>query len=336
VESKPASESEREVGKSPPSRLGNLSTLAACEVCEGASALMSDRLDAEVATGVESPAKSEGVGAPSSVFGLSVEDIVELDSTTLAASASPARVSVIPASAAPVAGLVLLGLEDPGESVQDLVDASVDSGSERGDRRLSLDRYPDFPLPWEEDVAASPSGGDREALSVELLGSEEPLAKDVRNPPISMNKSPASPALPGVKDAVSIPDGAAALGRNLSQSFDSNSGISKSELEYFRRVKEKTAKQLNKNKEILAENMFASPGEGKEGHSKEVHMMMGVASVCGMTWGGDDNKMMDLFSARERKAKGLRELKNLDCPMSPVKSQRRREGVGLKKIILFP
>jgi hypothetical protein len=121
------------------------------------------------------------------------------------------------------------------------------------------------------------------------------------------------------------------LGRNISQSFDSNSGISKPELGYFRRTKEKVAKQLNKNKELLAETMFASPGEGEEGHSKEVHRMMGVASVCGMTWGGDDNKMLDLLSARERKTKGLKELKNFDCPMSLAKSQRRRGRCWVKK-----
>jgi hypothetical protein len=324
------------VGKSPLSRLGKsppLSTLPACEVCEGASSLMFVRFDAEVVTGVALPAKSEGNGAPSSAFGLLVEDIVKFDSTTLATSVSSAS---IPALAVPIAGLVSLDFEDPGKSVQGSVGAGDDSGSVRGVRRLSLERYPDFPLPWEEDVAASPSGWDREVLSIGLLGSEEPLAKDIRNPPIPMSKSPASTALPGVKDTASIPDGAATLGRNISQSFDSNSGISKSELGYFRRTKEKVAKQLNKNKELLTETMFASPGEGEEGHSKEVHMMMGVASVCGMTWGGDDNKMLDLLSARELKTKGLRELKNLDCPMSLAKSQRRQGDLGSKKDYSFP
>ena len=55
-----------------------------------------------------------------------------------------------------------------------------------------------------------------------------------------------------------------------------------------------------------------------------------------MTWGGDDIKLLDLLSARERKAKGMRELKNLDCPMSPVKSQRRRGVVGSKNDYSFP
>jgi hypothetical protein len=333
-EPKSASEPEREVGNSPPCSLGKsspLSTLPACEVLEGASSLTSVRSDAEVVTGVASPAKSEGNGAPSSAFGLSVEDIVELDSTTLAASASPASIL---APAVPVDGLVSLDFEDPGKSVQGSVAAGVDSGPVRGIRRLSLERYPDFPR-GEEDVAASPSGWDREVLSVELLDSEELSVKDDRNPP-PMSKCPASPALPGGKDAVSIADGAAALGRNLGQSFDSNSGISKSELGYFRRTKEKVAKQLTKNKELLAETMFASLGKRMQGHSQEVHRTMGVASVCGMTWGGDDNKMLDLLSARERKTKGLRELKNLDCSMSPAKSQRRQGGVGSKKDYSFP
>ena len=61
-----------------------------------------------------------------------------------------------------------------------------------------------------------------------------------------------------------------------------------------------------------------------------------MASVVGMTWGGDDKKMLDLLSARERKAKGLRELKNLDCSVSPVKSQRRRGRDGPKYAITFP
>jgi hypothetical protein len=64
--------------------------------------------------------------------------------------------------------------------------------------------------------------------------------------------------------------------------------------------------------------------------------VIGVASVAGMTWGGDDNKLLDLLSARERKAKGMRELKNLDCPMSPVKSQCRGGGVGSKIDYSFP
>jgi hypothetical protein len=46
--------------------------------------------------------------------------------------------------------------------------------------------------------------------------------------------------------------------------------VSKSQLGYSRRVKEKVAKQLNKNKEMLAEVVVVNPGEGVEGYSKEV------------------------------------------------------------------
>jgi hypothetical protein len=63
---------------------------------------------------------------------------------------------------------------------------------------------------------------------------------------------------------------------------------------------------------------------------------MKMASVVGITWGGDDKKMLDLLSARERKAKGMRELKNLDCSISPVKHQRRWGRVGSKNAITFP
>ena len=141
---------------------------------------------------------------------------------------------------------------------------------------------------------------------------------------------PAPHASPGMKGAASIPNGAATLGSSLSQPAASTPAVSKSQLGYFWRVKEKFAKQLSKNKELLAETLVVSPGEGVKGYSKEVH------SVMGMTWGGDDIKLLDLLSTRERKAKGIRELKNLDCPMSPVKSQRGRGVLGLKMIIPFP
>jgi hypothetical protein len=142
--------------------------------------------------------------------------------------------------------------------------------------------------------------------------------------------------VPGVKGATSLPNGVAALGRSLSHPVASSYAVSKFELGYFRRVKDKVAKQLSKNKEILAETLVVKPGEGVEGCSKEVHSVMNVASVVGMTWGGDDNKLLDLLSTRERKAKGMRELKNLDCSMSPVKSQCRRGGVGSKFAYSFP
>jgi hypothetical protein len=109
----------------------------------------------------------------------------------------------------------------------------------------------------------------------------------------------------------------------------STSAVSKSQLGYLRRVKDKVAKQLIKNKELRVKVVIVNPEEGVEEYSKEVHSAMNMASVVGMTWGGDDSKMLDLLSAKERKAKGMRELKNLDCSISLVKRQcRRRPGGG--------
>jgi hypothetical protein len=126
--------------------------------------------------------------------------------------------------------------------------------------------------------------------------------------------------------------GMADLDRGLSHPVSSISGISKSELGYFRRVKDKVAKQIIKNKELLVEDL----DERAEGYSNEVHRTMKMASVMGVTWGGEDKKMLDMLSARERKAKGSRELKNLDCSVSPVKSQRRQGRNGSKYAITFP
>jgi hypothetical protein len=134
----------------------------------------------------------------------------------------------------------------------------------------------------------------------------------------------------------SLSVGAVDLDKRLSHPVSSISSISKSELGYFRRVKDKVAKQLNKNKELLAEAVNDNPDIAAEDHSKEVLRTLKTASVMGVTWGGDEKKMLDLLSARERKAKGIRELKNLDCSVSPVKSQRRRGRAGSKNVITFP
>jgi hypothetical protein len=65
-----------------------------------------------------------------------------------------------------------------------------------------------------------------------------------------------------------------------------------------------------------------------------------------MTWGGEDNKMLEMFSALDKKkpsvdvstpkVKGLRELKNLDCTLSLVKCQRRRGFSGSNNDFSFP
>jgi hypothetical protein len=99
------------------------------------------------------------------------------------------------------------------------------------------------------------------------------------------------------------------------------------------------AKQPNKNKELLAEIVVDVPVVGEEGYSIRVLEAMKCAPVVGMSWGGDDKKLLDTFSAmenKEPKVKRLRELKNLDCSMSPVKCQHRRGVGGSKYARSFP
>ena len=60
-------------------------------------------------------------------------------------------------------------------------------------------------------------------------------------------------------------------------------------------MKEKVAKQLNKNKELLAEVVVDTPMDEVEGTSKTVLDAMKLAPVVGMSWGGEDKKLLDLF-----------------------------------------
>jgi hypothetical protein len=60
-------------------------------------------------------------------------------------------------------------------------------------------------------------------------------------------------------------------------------------------VKEKVAKQLHKNKELLAEVVVETPVEGVEGYSKGVLDAMNCAPVVGLSWGGEDKNLLDLF-----------------------------------------
>jgi hypothetical protein len=100
----------------------------------------------------------------------------------------------------------------------------------------------------------------------------------------------------------------------------------------------KVAKQLQNNKELLAESEGVSQ-VGTKGYSKKVLDSMKFAPVVGMTWGGEDNKMLEMFSDYEKrkhsaevstpKVKGLREHKNLNC-------QRRRGFLGSDDDSSFP
>ena len=61
-------------------------------------------------------------------------------------------------------------------------------------------------------------------------------------------------------------------------------------------MKEKVAKQLNKNKELLAKAVVDTPVDKVEGNSKMVLDAMNFSPVVGMYWGGEDKKLLDLFS----------------------------------------
>jgi hypothetical protein len=104
-----------------------------------------------------------------------------------------------------------------------------------------------------------------------------------------------------------------------------NSFVSTSQLWYTCRVKEKVAKQLNKDKVLLAEVVVDIPVVGED----RVLDVMNLAPVVGLSWGGGDKKLRDLFSIIDKrellveapapKIKGMRELKNIVCSISPVK-----------------
>jgi hypothetical protein len=186
------SQPEWEVGKSPPSRLGETSPLpmlSACEVCVGVMTVKSDGSGAEVVTSSSSPVS--GVDAvPSSDFGLPVDVIVQTVSTTLVASASPAITPSTPVPAVSVAGSEPLGFEDPGDLSVQGIGSEPDSVEPAGEKTLALvtppveqdpgmaDGHPlpaeesdselikeAFALPWEVDELASPSCRDKEDSS---------------------------------------------------------------------------------------------------------------------------------------------------------------------------
>jgi hypothetical protein len=220
-----------------------------------------------------------------------------------------------------------------------------------------------FALPWEvdsSDIEGEDSDSGVADHDIELV-SEVCSAEDLRDPPQDKTARTPSPALGLIKrdflgpravhpapvkvvkkPAQPVVEGSvseAVLGRGFSQPSHVTSSVAKSQRGYAQRVKEKMAKQPNKNKELLAEIVVDVPVVGEEGYSIRVLEAMKCAPVVGMSWGGDDKKLLDTFSTmenKEPKVKGLRELKNLDCSMSPVKCQHSRGVGGSKFARSFP
>jgi hypothetical protein len=97
---------------------------------------------------------------------------------------------------------------------------------------------------------------------------------------------------------------------------------------YSWRIKDKVAKQLLKNKDLLSEVVADILVEG---YSKEVIDMMNFAPVVALSWGGDDKRLSNLFSVIEKekrklaapKVNGKWELKNLECPWNSEARGRR-------------
>jgi hypothetical protein len=105
------------------------------------------------------------------------------------------------------------------------------------------------------------------------------------------------------------------------------SSVRKSQLGYSWRVKKKIGKQLNKNKKLLAKTVEDTPVVRVEGYSKGVLDVMEHASNLGLTFGGDEKRLSDLFLVIEEdrfreedvsfsNTKGKREIKNLECSIN--------------------
>jgi hypothetical protein len=215
----------------------------------------------------------------------------------------------------------------------------------------------DFPLGTDRDEAiVGCPAEDGSLIDSELTSPVSTQAKVVRNPAQAMGllrrgflgpRSP-SPALSSLGCKAAPMNGSVSSPiPKVSQVGSSPlaASMSMSQVVYSRRVKEKVAKQLHKNKELLAEAVVDIQ-VGAKGYSKAALDVMKFAPLVGMTWGGEDNKLLDMvsdldtrkatFEVSTPKVRGIRELKNLDCTVSPVKGQRRQGFLGSNNDFFFP
>ena len=72
--------------------------------------------------------------------------------------------------------------------------------------------------------------------------------------------------------------------------------VSKSQQGYSWRVKNKIGKQLNKNKKLLAKVVAETPVVEVEGYSEVVLDAMDLAPTLGLSFGGDEKRLLNLFS----------------------------------------
>jgi hypothetical protein len=231
--------------------------------------------------------------------------------------------------------------------------------------RLGVSLKEVFAVPWEVDEPVSPPCKDYEVTSsgVEDIQVDEPVrpsapAKSlIRRGFFGPRAAPPLPVvlkevLPVRKGKDPIPEvgsssvaavqpssqvssffnGAAVKETRRESGIPINSSVSLSQLWYTRRVKEMVTKQLNKNKDLIAEVVGVIPVVGEDW----VANALNLALVLGFSWGGEDKKLRDLVKATVPKVKGMRELKNLDCTISLVKGKRRRGWSGSKNAFSFP
>jgi hypothetical protein len=230
--------------------------------------------------------------------------------------------------------------------------------------RLGVSLKEVFATPWEVDEPVSPSSPSCRDNEVTSFGAENlqvvhpsTLAKSLLRRGFLGSRAVSSP--PVVKEVLQVrkgkdptpeegsssgatillsaqvyssSDGAAVMEPRRENSTPSNSSVSMSQLWYTRRVKEKVAKQLNKNKVLNAEAVGVIPVVGED----RVANTLNLAPVLRLSWVGEDKKLRDIVKASVSKVKGMRELKNLDCTISPVKGKRRRGWLGSKDAFSFP
>jgi hypothetical protein len=142
-----------------------------------------------------------------------------------------------------------------------------------------------------------------------------------KDPIPEVGSSPVAAVLPLLQGSSSF-DGAAVKETRRESGTPTNSTVSLSQLWYTRRVKEEVAKQLNKDKDLIVEVVGVIPVVGEV----RVANALNLAPVLGLSWG----------EATVPKVKGMRELKNWDCTISPVKGQLRWGLSGSKNAFSFP
>jgi hypothetical protein len=76
--------------------------------------------------------------------------------------------------------------------------------------------------------------------------------------------------------------------------------VSKSQLGYSLRVKNNIGKQLKKNKKLLTEVVAGTPVVGVEDYFEVVLDMTELAPTLGLTYGGDEKSLLNLFSVIEK------------------------------------